>query len=118
VTRPYAVAGADIEPGMTVILAPGEAPFVVRKVEPYPQANSWLLVFRDANRGTPVQKNAWFADMSDRAEFSTQVEEVSSDEARLELVTHGAPSGEGHPSGSPCHCGEVDGHTGQCSVIS
>lgn len=118
-TRPYAVAGADIEPGMTIQLAPDEAPFVVAKVEPYPQADSWLWAFNEQGRVRPVQKAVWYADLSDTAEFPPQVMGGESDASLLGLVTSEAPAGEGSSSDSPCsQCGVVDGHTGQCAVIS
>lgn len=60
---PYAVAGNDIEPGMTVILAPGESPFVVREVLPMSSASTWLQILDLDGLSHPVQKFAWYAEV-------------------------------------------------------
>lgn len=58
---PYAIAGSDIEPGMTVILAPGDDAFVVQKVEPYKGVPNWLRVFNEDGFPCAVRKNEWYA---------------------------------------------------------
>ena len=48
-----------------------------------------------------------------------QVKGGGSDEAQLGLVMCGSLAGGKGSSGPPCrYCGEVDGHTGQCPVVS
>lgn len=60
---PYAVAGKDIKPGMTVLLEPDAEPFVVANVVPSMVAESWLrLVARNGLRQV-VQKAAWYAEV-------------------------------------------------------
>lgn len=58
---PYAIAGSDIEPGMTVILAPGDDVFVVQKVAPFASTETWLYVYNEDGLPCPVQGNAWYA---------------------------------------------------------
>ncbi len=54
-----------------------------------------------------------------RTKKSRERNEVSSDEARLGLVTRKPLAGGKGSLGSPCqYCGEVDGHTAQCPVVS
>lgn len=60
---PYAVAGRDIEPGMTVILAPGDDAFVVAKVEETEHAPSWVRVYNEEFFPCLAQKNAWYAEV-------------------------------------------------------
>lgn len=58
---PYAVAGRDIEPGMTVILAPGDDAFMVQKVEPWAAVPNWIYVFGEDGFPCVAQENAWYA---------------------------------------------------------
>ncbi len=60
---PYAVAGADIEVGMTVILEPDGEPFAVSKVEPCESAESWLRLVAGSGFRRVVQKGAWYAEV-------------------------------------------------------
>lgn len=62
---PYAVAGRDIEVGMTVILSPDEDAFVVQKIAPFTSAEvvSWQYVYDAQNKPHPVQKNAWYGEV-------------------------------------------------------
>jgi hypothetical protein len=61
VNPPYAVAGKDIEPGMTIILAPGDDAFVVSKVEPYKGIPNWLRVIKEDGRPSAIKANDWYA---------------------------------------------------------
>lgn len=64
VNPPYAVAGADIEVGMTVILEPGGEPFVVQKLRPFTSpVASWHYVYNEQGKPFPVQKDAWYAEV-------------------------------------------------------
>ncbi len=57
--------------------------------------------------------------MSAATPISLQMKGGGSDEARLGLVTRKPLAGGKGSLGPPCqYCGEVDGHTAQCPVVS
>lgn len=63
---PYAVAGRDIEQGMTVVLAPGDASFVVQKVEP-DERYSWVYAYNEDGFPNVVYLNHWYAQFDEAA---------------------------------------------------
>lgn len=56
-----AIAGADIEVGMTVILRPGGEPFTVAKVVPGAEVDNIVYVYYDDINLTSVLKTRWYA---------------------------------------------------------
>lgn len=58
-----AVAGSAIKAGMWIILAPGDSPFQVSRVEPFPNAGSWLFVFNEDDFPCAVRKGEWYAEV-------------------------------------------------------
>jgi hypothetical protein len=61
VNPPYAVAGADIEPGMTIVLEPGGDPFVVTELRPAGDAVNWRRVSSAAGNEGLLHLKSWYA---------------------------------------------------------
>ena len=57
---PYAVAGADIEVGMTVVLAPGDDAFVVQRIEPFKKPGKYQYVYNEDGFPCIVRTDAWY----------------------------------------------------------
>lgn len=60
---PYAVAGADIEVGTTVILSPGADEFTVHAVLPARKTPLLLVLVDVSGRRHVVEKAAWYAEV-------------------------------------------------------
>ena len=82
-------------------------------------AVAWLLWMLQA-----TVRGWWIQDRRDQAYTAHKFDQLKGgepDDARLGLVNRrrSLAGGKGSVTGSPCkYCGQVDGHTAQCPVVS
>lgn len=62
-TAPFAVAGADVEVGMTIILEPDGAAFVVAELKPAGGAVNWRYAFSATGNEGLLHLKSWYAQL-------------------------------------------------------
>lgn len=61
VNPPYAVAGTEVEVGMTIILEPDGSPFVVAELKPAGGAVNWRYAFSATGNEGLLHLKSWYA---------------------------------------------------------